>query len=209
MTETESPRVTPLSSGIAPTAKVAYADPPYPGMSGFYVDHPDYAGEVDHSGLLADLDSQYDGWLLHTAATTLGHVLECAQSAAVDGFRIMAWVKPFAAFKKNVRPAYAWEPILVKPCRTPEVAHRVVMRDWLWTRTEDLSLDERDFIAEGITMQRGLIGVKPERVCRWAFEMLGMTPDDELVDLFPGSGAVTRAWENWRDELRLDFGGAA
>jgi hypothetical protein len=29
----------------------------------------------------------------------------------------MAWVKPFAAFKRNVRVAYAWEPVIVKPER--------------------------------------------------------------------------------------------
>lgn len=23
-------------------------------------------------------------------------------------------------------------------------------------------------------------------------------PDDDLVDLFPGTGAVTRAWQTWR-----------
>jgi len=28
---------------------------------------------------------------------------------------------------------------------------------------------------------------------------MGMRPDDELVDLFPGTGAVTRAWEEYRN----------
>jgi len=97
----------------------------------------------------------------------------------------MAWVKPFAAFKRNVSVAYAWEPVIVKACRKPIVTQREVMRDW---------------IAEGITLKRGLTGVKPERVCRWAFEMLGMEPTDELIDLFPGTGAVSRAWETWKTD---------
>jgi len=168
--------------------RVAYADPPYPGMSGFYADHPDYAGEIDHALLLKQLDTEYDGWLLHTASTTLREVFRCADRAEIDSFRVMAWCKSFAAFKKNVCPAYAWEPVLVKPCRKPTVDHRIVMRDW---------------IVEGITLQRGLVGAKPEDVCRWGFEMLGLGPDDELIDLFPGTGAVTRAWERWRNELRL------
>ena len=105
-----------------------------------------------------------------------------------DAFRIMAWVKPFAAFKRNVSVAYAWEPVLVRACRKPVVTGRVVMRDW---------------IAEPITLKRGLTGAKPERVCRWLFEVMGCEPEDELVDLFPGSGAVTRAWQAWRDQLRL------
>jgi hypothetical protein len=33
---------------------------------------------------------------------------------------------------------------------------------------------------------------------RWAFEVAGMQPDDELVDLFPGTGAITDAWNAWR-----------
>jgi hypothetical protein len=67
-------------------------------------------------------------------------------------------------------------------------------------RKRDISLPTvRDWVAEGITMKRGLTGAKPEAVCRWAFEVLGMNADDELVDVFPGSGAVTRAWEAWRD----------
>ena len=59
----------------------------------------------------------------------------------------------------------------------------------------------RDFISESITLKRGLVGAKPKSVCWWAFEMLGAYPDDELDDLFPGTGAVTQAWASWREEL--------
>ena len=170
--------------------RVAYADPPYPGQSAkHYGDHPDYAGEVDHRELIRRLQFRYDGWVLHTSSTALASVLQVAHEEKITGFRIMAWVKPFAAFKRNVSVAYAWEPVLVKPCRKPVVSKRLVLRDW---------------IAEGITMQRGLSGAKPEAVCRWAFEVAGMEPTDELVDLFPGTGAVTAAWEAWRNELRFD-----
>jgi hypothetical protein len=169
---------------------VGYADPPYPGCAGLYKDHADYGGEVDHAELLTRLDRDYDGWLLHTASTTLAGVLRQADEVGVTGFRIMAWVKPFAAFKRNVSVAYAWEPVLVKPCRKPVVSKRIVMRDW---------------VSESITLKKGLTGAKPEAVCRWAFEMLGMQPTDELVDLYPGTGAVLRAWEKWRSELLLPF----
>jgi hypothetical protein len=30
--------------------RLAYADPPYLGKAWLYRDHPDYGGEVDHSG---------------------------------------------------------------------------------------------------------------------------------------------------------------
>src|SRR4051812_3342154 len=38
--------------------RILYADPPYVGQSKrHYGDHPDYAGEVDHRELLAQLDA--------------------------------------------------------------------------------------------------------------------------------------------------------
>lgn len=168
--------------------RVAYADPPYPGQAArHYADHPDYAGEVDHVQLLQDLDYLYDGWLLHTSSTALPMVLRWAQDLGVGPYRVMVWVKPFAAFKANVTVAYAWEPVLVKACRKPKMSGEVVMRD---------------FVSEPITMQKGLTGAKPLAVCRWAFNMLGMEPDDELVDLYPGTGAVTDAWESWKANRR-------
>jgi hypothetical protein len=168
--------------------RIGYADPPYPGQSAkHYAEHPDYDGEVDHRALLKRLDAEYDGWVLHTSSPSLAAVLGMAESLGLT-YRVMAWVKPFAAFKRNVSVAYAWEPVLVHPLRKPVVSGRVVMRD---------------FIAESITMQRGLTGAKPAAVCNWLFEMLGAEPDDELDDLFPGSGAVSRAWDAWRAQLRL------
>jgi hypothetical protein len=169
--------------------KIAYADPPYPGQSAkHYGDHPDYAGEVDHRRLLREMDKEFDGWLLHTSSVALPTILHHTMHLHLTGFRVMAWVKPFAAFKRNVPVAYSWEPVLVKPCRKPTVTGRIVMRDW---------------ISEPITMKRGLSGAKPEAVCRWAFEVLGMEPGDTLDDLYPGTGAVGKAWDRWRAELQL------
>ena len=31
-------------------------------------------------------------------------------------------------------------------------------------------------------------------MCRWIFDLLGAAPGDTLDDLFPGSGAIGRAW---------------
>jgi hypothetical protein len=166
--------------------RLAIADPPYPGQSAkHYSDHPDYAGEVDHEELVGRLKAYYDGWVLHTSSVALRDILPLCPPDA----RVMAWVKPFAAFKRNVSVAYAWEPVIVKACRKPVVTGRVVMRD---------------YIAESITMKRGLTGAKPEAVCRWAFEVMGAKPTDELDDLFPGSGAVARAWDVWRSQMQFE-----
>lgn len=169
--------------------RIAYADPPYPGCAHLYRAHPDYAGEVDHRELVERLVS-YDGWVLHTSSVALYDVETLVREHLTgEQYRVMPWVKPFAAFKRNVPVAYAWEPVIVKACRKPVVAGREVMRDW---------------VSEPITMKRGLTGVKPDRVCRWAFEVVGMEPDDELDDLFPGTGAVSAAWDAWRRQLRLE-----
>ena len=167
--------------------RIGYADPPYPGCAHLYAEHSDYAGEVDHADLIEMLQRDFDGWVLHTNATPSTLAL-LAPLVLQTGARWMAWVKPFAAFKRNVSVAYAWEPVIVKAARKPIVAGHCVMRDW---------------VCEPITLQRGLTGAKPEAVCHWAFEMVGAELGDDLVDLFPGTGAVTRAWASWRRQLGL------
>jgi hypothetical protein len=167
--------------------KLGYADPPYPGCADLYRDHPDYGGEVDHRVLINRLQSEFDGWVLHTHVSGL-RMMEREQMLPADGVRICQWVKPFAAFKRNVSVAYAYEPVIVKAARKPVVSKRIVMRD---------------YVECPITMKRGLTGAKPEKVCHWAFELLGAHPSDDLVDLFPGTGAVTRAWQSWCGLLML------
>lgn len=63
------------------------------------------------------------------------------------------------------------------------VSKRLVMRDW---------------IECSITLKKGLTGAKPEAVCHWAFELVGARPEDDLDDMFPGTGAVTEAWRTWK-----------
>lgn len=164
--------------------KIAYADPPYPGCAHLYKNHKDYAGEVDHQALIHRLESEFDGWVLHTSSTALPVIVPMLP----DGVRFMAWVKPFAAFKRNVPVAYAWEPVIIKAARKPVVSKRIVMRDW---------------VDCNITLKRGLCGAKPEKVCHWAFEMIGIRPDDDLIDLYPGTGAVTEAFRTWKGLFTL------
>lgn len=163
--------------------KIGYADPPYIGCAHLYPENR----EVDHVALIERLDADFNGWVLHAAATPQSIAI-LAPIVYGIGARWCVWVKGFAAFKKNVSVAYAWEPVIIKPARKPVVDGRLVMRDW---------------IQESITLQRGLTGAKPERVCHWAFALAGTEPGDELVDLFPGTGAVTRAWNTWNRQSEL------
>lgn len=123
--------------------RIAYADPPYIGCAHLYADHPDYAGEVDHAALIERLQSEFDGWVLHASATPISMAVLAPIVATIPGVRWMSWVKGFAAFKRNVSVAYAWEPVIVKAARKPVVSKRLVMRDW---------------IQESITLKRGQIG---------------------------------------------------
>jgi len=164
---------------------IGYADPPYIGCAHLYRDQADFGGEVNHAELINRLEAEFNGWILHAAATPRS-IAVLAPLVENTGARWMAWVKGFAAFKRNVSVAYAWEPVIIKAARKPVVTKRLIYRDW---------------IECPITLKRGLVGAKPERVCHWAFEMAGAHPDDILSDLFPGTGAVSRAWETWRQKL--------
>lgn len=171
--------------------KLGYADPPYLGCGKLYVEHHPEALEWDdpktHAKLVQRLQDEFDGWVLHLSATPESIALY-GRLIEGSGARWMSWVKGFAAFKKNVSVAYAWEPVIVKAARKPVVSKRLVMRDW---------------IQESITLRKGLTGAKPEAVCHWAFEMVGARPDDDLIDLFPGTGAVTKAWKTWQGKFAL------
>lgn len=188
-------------------SRFAVADPPYPGQSfRHYGLHKDYDGEVDHDELISRLVTNYEGWALHTSAPGLFHcqlilsrygltpINELTFKGGGD-YRLFAWAKPFAAFKRNVKVAYTWEPVLIKALRPaePKRIEGIVSRDHL-AEAES----EEEAICESITMKRGLTGAKPERVCHWVFEAAGLDPTDEFHDLYPGSGAVTRAWESWK-----------
>jgi hypothetical protein len=167
--------------------RFCYADPPYIGQAKrHYGKEAAAAGrvasEVDHLALVASL-MEYDGWALSASSPS---ILGPGGLAAMmpEGTRMGAWVKPFASFKKGVAVAYCWEPVFFKSCRKWSADIPTV----------------RDYVSANITLQRGVSGAKPDAFNYWLFEVLGMSRDDEFVDLFPGSGAVSRAWDQWRNQ---------
>jgi hypothetical protein len=164
--------------------KFAYADPPYLGCGALYAaHHPDAADWNDperHRALVGELADFPDGWAMSLSSPSLKVIL----SMCPDDCRVSAWVKPFAIFKPNVGVAYAWEPVIWRGGRRR-------------TREQDTV---RDWHSANITLQRGLTGAKPRSFARWIFGMLNAEPGDELIDLFPGTGAVTSAWQEWSNE---------
>jgi hypothetical protein len=160
--------------------RLAYADPPYLGCCGLYDHrHEEPWGCWDdvetHYALLNYLD-RFAGFAVSTSSASLSAVLRVAELLPFD-VRIAAWVKPFAAYKANVRIAYTWEPVLFVPGRDS---------------SKDGAPVGRDHLSEPITLQRGLTGAKPERFCRWIADLLGYVEGDELVDIFPGTGIMGR-----------------
>ncbi len=154
--------------------RMAYADPPYPGMSAkYYRDEATFAGEVDHKALIASLEaSGYDGWALSTSSKSLRDVLPLCP----PGVRVCAWVKPIGIPKATNGLHSTWEPLIV--CRGRQQQPGV--RDFL--------------IAQPARFGGSLPGRKPPTFVAWLFDCLGLQVGDELDDLFPGTGIVGRAW---------------
>jgi hypothetical protein len=166
--------------------RFAYADPPYLGCGQkFYAEHHPDAADYDdpetHRALIARLGDGYpDGWALSCTTPTLRVLLPMCP----DDVRIGAWVKPFHIFKKGVRPAYAWEPVLFRGGRNkkhppPEKGGKATT--------------PRDWVSANITLRKGLTGAKPEPFCEWVLDILGYRPgEDTLDDIFPGTGVMGR-----------------
>lgn len=173
--------------------RFAYADPPYLGCgeSHYGEHHPDAAkwdNPAAHADLADDLVQRFpDGWVLSCNPRDLGMYLGFDHMP--EDVRVGAWCKTW----HQIRPTtvqFAWEPVIFRggrkdPKRSPMV------RDWL---------------SCPVTRQRGLKGAKPDQFNRWVLDLLAFRDDDdELVDLFPGTGGMARTL----DARVLNFGGAA
>ncbi|MDQ6524304.1 hypothetical protein RB608_11865 [Nocardioides sp. LHD-245] len=191
--------------------KFAYADPPYLGCCRLYQHHhPDglcWDNLDTHQLLIERLADEYpDGWALSCHTPSLRHLLPLCP----DDVRVGAWVKPFHAYKKGVRPAYAWEPVIYRGGRNanppvPEKGGKAITpKDFL---IADLGDIDPPVVACNITLKKGLTGAKPELVCDWILNLLGFTPEDEIDDLYPGTGVMGRVVMQ-RQEPDL-FGGVA
>ncbi len=153
--------------------RVAYADPPYPGKAWMYRAEPTYGGEVDHPALIARLVAEFPhGWALSTSARALRWLLPLCPPEV----RVCPWVKPHAPAKATFGLHNCWEALLVVGGR-------------------QLPPGRADFLSALPARREGTLpGRKPIAFCAWLFGCLGLQPGDELVDLFPGTGIVSRAW---------------
>lgn len=173
--------VAPTSSlsvaGRSSDARFAYADPPYPGLAKRY--YGPEAQEVNHRILIGTLEKEFpDGWALSSSASALADVLQLCP----PGARVCAWVR---GSRRSVahRARTAWEPLIVVGGRPRSMPVQEVLDDVLiWGGRQH-------------SHPGALIGMKSAAFCEWMFRMLGAEAGDSMTDIFPGSGAVTRAWE--------------
>lgn len=165
--------------------RFAYADPPYLGCCRRYGhEHPDglcWDDLTTHKILIERLVSGYpDGWALSSSSPALRELLPLCP----DDVRVGAWVKSFCVFKKGVRPAYSWEPVLYRGGRNRN--HPPPPKGGKQTTP-------KDYIEAPITLRKGLTGAKPPMVCAWILDLLGCREGDQVDDLYPGTGAMGAA----------------
>lgn len=156
--------------------RVAYADPAYPGTA-----HRYGRSEVNHERLIKVL-MRFDGWALSTTSRSLRTLLPMCP----EEVRVGAWVKPIGS-GWGVSPMFAWEPVLFVSARPKDKDRRGDRHppfDWVK--------------AQNFQAATGFLGAKPPEFCGWLFDILGLKPEDDFLDLFHGSGAVKRAWNQWR-----------
>lgn len=95
--------------------KIAYADPIYIGQARKLYKEP----EMDHVALIERLETEFpDGWALSASVPSMHLIMDMLRDRGLDlyrgDYRIGSCVKPFCAFKPNVNPAYAWEPVFFR-----------------------------------------------------------------------------------------------
>lgn len=152
----------------------------YRGRNGRKPDqHPDakvWDDPASHVALIERLAASYEGWAVAGHATSTALLL----NAAPAGAQLAVWVRP-NAIPGGARVVNGWEPVLIfVPTER---------------RGRTTGMRTRDVLTAPV-LRQGFLGSKPPQWTRWVLDMLGYDPAiDELVDMFPGSGAVSAAAE--------------
>lgn len=139
--------------------------------------HPDAADWNDparHRQLAEQLIDEFDGWAI---ACPPDAVAAGIYAPLPYGTRVMVWHRS-NALPSRTRIGTRWEAVLVCP-----PLDRIPLQEG-----ERQLHDVLSCAAPG----SGFAGAKPRQWTRWVLDALGYDPDvDEVVDLFPGSGAVS------------------
>lgn len=139
--------------------------------------HPDAARwdyPATHVELIERLTAEFDGWAVAGHATSTALLL----ASAPAGAQLAIWGRP-NAIPGGARVINTWEPVVIS-----------VPRD---RRDRSTGMRTRDLLIAPVR-QQGFLGSKPPEWTRWVLDLLGYDPEeDEVTDMFAGSGAVTAA----------------
>jgi hypothetical protein len=188
------------ASVMSQALKMAYADPPYLGRGEYYrAHHPDamlWDRPETHQALIARLQAEFpDGWALSLSERSLRTILPMCPVEA----RVAAWITDRPRYAGKAVPVRKhFEPVIFMGGRDySETGNRTA--DFVVTKQEPLPAGQPRYAMNKGAIRAGKIflGRKPQAFARWIFDLLGLQPGDEFCDLFPGSGAVQRAHEEW------------
>lgn len=172
--------------------RLAIADPPYLGRANRWygtgrgssggrhvADHHPEAHLWDHAethrDLVRRLQDEFDGWAIASAPDSLGVYLSVV---GIAGCRVMVWHRRNAP-PSGSRLASMWEPVIV--CLPPG---RSAIGSGLYVSD----------VLDAPAPRHNFAGSKPAAWTRWVLDALGYRPgEDELFDIFNGSGAVAAA----------------
>lgn len=172
-------RIEPCAHTAVIPLRFAYSDPPYPGLAKkYYGDHPEFGGEVDHRELIDRMVAEYpDGFALSTSKSALLSVWKMCP----DETRLSIFNKGSRA-SVSYHERNAYEPVLIYRGRERRMEPTEVLDDVL------------DWGGRQHSHPGALVGMKSAPFCEWVFRQLGAMRGDSMTDIFPGSGAVSRAW---------------
>lgn len=136
-----------------------------------------YDHEQTHRDLLENLQTNYDGWAIAMSVHSLSTYLSLVETESENAIRVAVWNKPNAV-PSGSRILNNWEPVLLKIPKSRKGRNK-------GPSCHDVLTCNAPHI--------GFVGSKPIEWTRWVLKMLGVQDQDEVTDMFPGSGMVTKA----------------
>lgn len=182
--------------------KLAIADPPYHGRAHRYYglgghgggggnrrkykadDNPEahlWDKVETHLKLIETLNNEFEGWAIAMSSHNLSIYLSEVQTGSTSPYRVGAWIKP-SSVPSGSRIRNGWEPVLF---RIPNSR-----------RSHAFGFKTQDYVIAN-PLRNNFIGSKPPAWTKWVLSVLGATKEDEIIDLFPGSGAVSKELEDF------------
>jgi hypothetical protein len=182
-------------------ARLCIADPPYLGRAvrwygqggcgngrgeGQADNHPEahiWDNPETHRQLVRTLNNEFDGWAIALSVHSLSTYLEVIETDSRNGIRVCVWHKP-SAVTSGSRITNHWEPVIIKVPTD--------RKGW------SSGLPRISDVVSIPPPRSNFVGAKPLEWTHWVLDLLGYTDDDEVVDMFNGSGAVKAALQTQR-----------